>query len=853
MKTKIKFFVYIFSASLFISLCLSAGYGHAADYQGVTLKFSASHTCTHTPLDSIRIENLTQEGDMMLYYPDTVGVFLYTSVDDLRPLPDRMKLFQNYPNPFTEQTQVEVFLPEGDRLTLSVYDLAGQQVAEYDGYLDPGHHRFTFHAGHSQGYLLLASGQNHASRQVMLQVGGASPSGPSISYDGFSPDRQGVMEAPDLQPGKASTGMVFNLGDELRYTGYVTDSAGNVDYLAKTDTPEADTGYVFEIDNELPAMPAGLSGKERVQGDSSGVRFEVEPVHGVSYVWSVPESWEIDSGQGSSEVIVSTGNASGQVRVYAENACGISPEASMDVEVFFTIHVSADPPEGGTVSPTYAEVEAGDTITITAIPNDEWFFSMWNGNNDWDQKSLTITLNESKDVVAHFSKINVQTHRIDLSDLASVTSDQIKWLESAFHSTIYYRFEGEEYMLTTGGVNWEAEDHQAATLLLKRIDGTWSLIQDYSELEITSEFRNSEFFPNGKGLIGCDHGAEPSETDWPYGHIFYGEFKTDGIKWTKVSDVKSFYHGCAVGDITNNGLYDVLGANLGGHREDSHTDPHVYYQTENGFEFQPNILPDHVASGFFTQIGNLYGDERNEIVRWGFIGEPDGPYLNVEVLTQDDNNEYYLLERFVDDRYGDPKKNPIAVDSAENRHRENTPGNWISDFNNNGLNDIAAENDVFDLNVLFNNGDGSFTREFVTTKESELQEWGGARFMGFELIDLTNNFLPDIITRAFYHYPDEAGYVDLAENVWINLGGKFKRMSELYEGYHIRLNDHTPFVHLNDGCEDQFGFLRGFVSNEGKFGWYGFLQTRSHCHANYDPKALYLIEITTRIDASYID
>jgi len=95
--------------------------------------------------------------------------------------------------------------------------------------------------------------------------------------------------------------------------------------------------------------------------------------------------------------------------------------------------------------------------------------------------------------------------------------------------------------------------------------------------------------------------------------------------------------------------------------------------------------------------------------------------------------------------------------------------------------------------------------------------------------------------------------VDLGDNVWINEGGTFERMSELFDGYMIRLTEHTPFEHSCDNYEDQFGFLRGFVDSSGKFGWYGFLRTNSHCHADYDPKTLYLIEIRTQIDASYIN
>lgn len=831
-------------ALFFVFLILICSPGLQAQHQGLTFSFSALHTCRHAPPDSILIENLDQEGSIMLHHPDTSVTFVYTSVPGVDLPSGQMELFQNYPNPFSGTTHIDVYLPRGEELTIRVYNLTGQITGEYSAILEPGTHQFTFRAGNQQTYLLTASAASATRQQVMLHLGRGSHEQTGISYNGMTASTRANKASPDFH---------YNLGDELRFTGYVTDYNAEVDSMVITDTPEEDTAYVFDIANQVPEKPAGIKGETWAQGNTSGIYYEVEPMHGVTYVWDIPESWELEEGQGGHKLSVKTGDQSGQVSVYAENACGRGEETVLDVEVFFTLTVAADPPEGGTVSPTYAEVEAGGTVTVTATPNDEWFFSKWEDETGETTNPQVITMNESETITAHFSKTHITIHKIDLNHLSSVRSERIKWLESAFHSTMYYRFQGDEYMLATGGSDWESEDWQAATILLKKKNNTWEFIKDYSDLEITSEFRNSEFFPNELGLIGCDHGAEPSFTDWPYGHIFYGEFIPDGIKWTQVSDVKSFYHGCAVGDITNNGLYDVLGANLGSHREDSYTDPHVYYQTEDGFEFQPNILPDHHASGFFTQIGQLHGDERNEIVRWGFIGDPDGPYLNVEILTQNDDNEYVLWEHYMDDRYEGSKAGKTPPADTENRHRQNTPGNWISDFNNNGLNDIAVENDIFDLNVLLNNGNGSFTREFVTTKESELQDWGGARFMGFELIDLFNNLLPDISTRAFYHFPDDEGYVDLGDNVWINEGGTFERMSELFDGYMIRLTEHTPFEHSCDNYEDQFGFLRGFVDSSGKFGWYGFLRTNSHCHADYDPKTLYLIEIRTQIDASYIN
>ena len=49
---------------------------------------------------------------------------------------------------------------------------------------------------------------------------------------------------------------------------------------------------------------------------------------------------------------------------------------SKDVEepVLFTLTATANPTEGGTVSPTNGQYESGDVATVTATPNAEYVF-----------------------------------------------------------------------------------------------------------------------------------------------------------------------------------------------------------------------------------------------------------------------------------------------------------------------------------------------------------------------------------------------------------------------------------------------------------------------------------------------
>lgn len=53
-----------------------------------------------------------------------------SAVNDNSTIPQKFALEQNYPNPFNPSTIINFSLAKGGQVTLSVYDLLGQQVSE---------------------------------------------------------------------------------------------------------------------------------------------------------------------------------------------------------------------------------------------------------------------------------------------------------------------------------------------------------------------------------------------------------------------------------------------------------------------------------------------------------------------------------------------------------------------------------------------------------------------------------------------------------------------------------------------------------------------------------------------------
>ncbi|MFO7789209.1 MAG: T9SS type A sorting domain-containing protein, partial [Bacteroidales bacterium] len=122
--------------------------------QETSFTFTANHTCEYAPLDSVLVENLTQGGDTTLYWNDTVLTNIITGVEMPAAMENDFYVSQNYPNPFSSKTKIDVFVPEQDNFTINVYDVTGRRVTTYENRLEKGMHNFTFNAGNSSNYIL---------------------------------------------------------------------------------------------------------------------------------------------------------------------------------------------------------------------------------------------------------------------------------------------------------------------------------------------------------------------------------------------------------------------------------------------------------------------------------------------------------------------------------------------------------------------------------------------------------------------------------------------------------------------------------------------------------------------------
>jgi len=71
--------------------------------------------------------------------------------------------------------------------------------------------------------------------------------------------------------------------------------------------------------------------------------------------------------------------------------------------VMYTLTTSANPSDGGTVSPSTQQYEEGETATITATPSAEYVFQSWSGATG-SSNSTSVVMNSDKSVTANFVK-----------------------------------------------------------------------------------------------------------------------------------------------------------------------------------------------------------------------------------------------------------------------------------------------------------------------------------------------------------------------------------------------------------------------------------------------------------------
>jgi hypothetical protein len=116
-------------------------------------------------------------------------------------------------------------------------------------------------------------------------------------------------------------------------TSYFATAMGVYDCIISNSCGSSFTNTIIITQGPaVPGIPGYISGPNRPCPNTSSVNYWISPVNGAtSYIWTVPLTASISSGQGSTSIYVdySSSFISGIIRVRASNICGIGPTRNL--------------------------------------------------------------------------------------------------------------------------------------------------------------------------------------------------------------------------------------------------------------------------------------------------------------------------------------------------------------------------------------------------------------------------------------------------------------------------------------------------------------------------------------------
>ena len=181
----------------------------------ITLTFTGrdQHNA-HVRLDTVTIQNLTRGWTEAIFFPDTVYTLTVgTGIEDYA----QGNEMQVMPNPFNGKTQLNLYSVKGEPARMVIVDITGKKCAEYQGNLSQGDNYFEISLTTPQTYVLSVQTSDGVHSVKMVNTGHAGTN--QISLVGGERNVTKVKIS-------SSKSHIFELGDEMRYTGYSQQSNG---------------------------------------------------------------------------------------------------------------------------------------------------------------------------------------------------------------------------------------------------------------------------------------------------------------------------------------------------------------------------------------------------------------------------------------------------------------------------------------------------------------------------------------------------------------------------------------------------------------------------------------------------
>jgi len=228
-----------------IVLCLILFQNLYAQKGDLVLNFSGKDAITSNivPLESVKVSNETQGGDTTLYgAAPTLSLQWASGIFEKNHGQKASFILEpNYPNPFTENTTVNIRLRRPQRLIVTIYDQQGAAAENLEQDFGFGIHRFEITVPQNRLCLLTV---NDGVTTKTLKMFSTSGKDYRIKYLGTDENGRYKSETE-------TAAFVFQPGDVLKYT---VNAAGYYEYTTY-DNPAQSTDYVFSLQPNITELP----------------------------------------------------------------------------------------------------------------------------------------------------------------------------------------------------------------------------------------------------------------------------------------------------------------------------------------------------------------------------------------------------------------------------------------------------------------------------------------------------------------------------------------------------------------------------------------------------------------------
>lgn len=243
----------------------------------VYLTFTSTFQTQTVEPESITISNLTNGGDTVLYWPDTVLAMIPVNAGNLPLSKNEFILYQNFPNPVGKEsssgTIIKAFLPYQGTLNIKITDIAGRTVTSLNRAANRGYSTFRLIPGNNKIYIVTAVFEGESRSIKVVSTLSDRNNSCSLSYLGTEP-----IDI-DAKSSQVRSNFVYYTGDSLKMTANYLQFIYNI-----IDTPVENTEYTFAFSEVL----SGETEKTwRLLRDVSSGRYplQVGPDDGSGVIW----------------------------------------------------------------------------------------------------------------------------------------------------------------------------------------------------------------------------------------------------------------------------------------------------------------------------------------------------------------------------------------------------------------------------------------------------------------------------------------------------------------------------------------------------------------------------------------